>query len=350
MANHLHSTQRNWGTRIRELEYQDLDLIVLENELLRIGVLPGKGTDIIEINYKPLDLDFSWIAPGGVRNPNSHPATAGDATAPFLDNYPGGWQEIFPFGGAPSEVAGARFGQHGEVYASPWDVTIEEDTESSIAVTFSIRTRKMPFLIRKTIRMNAGHPSFTIDEHLTNESQVELPVMWGHHITFGQPFLRPGNDIRFPDGLVTIPHPEPVAPDGERRIQPTDFRWPHAHTPDGETLDLSVIPDRQTPSDMLYITEFPEKRAWYEIHDSERGAGCRVEWDRDVMPYLWYWQEFGAHTEYPWYGRAYVVGLEPFSSMPTNGSADAVENGTALLVEGGQTIDFNLTYEILASN
>ena len=48
------------------------------------------------------------------------------------------------------------------------------------------------------------------------------------------------------------------------------------------------------------------------------------------MPYLWYWQEFGATEGYQWYGRPYTTGLEPFSSYPTNGLAEAVENGTAL--------------------
>ena len=49
------------------------------------------------------------------------------------------------------------------------------------------------------------------------------------------------------------------------------------------------------------------------------------------MPYLWYWQEFGASEGYPWYGRHYNIGLEPFSSYPTDGLAEAVANGSALV-------------------
>ncbi|WP_344832616.1 hypothetical protein [Nonomuraea dietziae] len=44
------------------------------------------------------------------------------------------------------------------------------------------------------------------------------------------------------------------------------------------------------------------------------------------MPYLWLWQELGASTDWPWWGAAYVVGLEPFSSMPTDGLSAAVDN------------------------
>jgi hypothetical protein len=60
------------------------------------------------------------------------------------------------------------------------------------------------------------------------------------------------------------------------------------------------------------------------------GVRFRVEWDAATMPYLWYWQEYGASEGYPWYGRHYNIGLEPFSSYPTNGLAEAVENGSAL--------------------
>lgn len=104
--------QRNWGARIRDVEYQGMRLVILENELLRVGVLAGKGTDIVELNYKPRDLDFVWLAPGGVRNPAASGGMYRDPLATFVETYPGGWQEVFPNGGAPSTHAGAQFGQH----------------------------------------------------------------------------------------------------------------------------------------------------------------------------------------------------------------------------------------------
>jgi hypothetical protein len=58
------------------------------------------------------------------------------------------------------------------------------------------------------------------------------------------------------------------------------------------------------------------------------------------MPYLWFWQEFGATQGYPWYGRHYNIGLEPFSSYPTSGLAEAVRNGTALTIGAKETRHF----------
>jgi hypothetical protein len=343
----IHPIQRNWGARIRDVVYHGMRLVILENERLRIGVLAGKGTDIIELNYKPLDLDFAWLTPGGVQDPTSYLSTSPDPLAAFLDNYPGGWQEILPNGGAPSRYGGAQFGQHGEVFALPWDVAIVEDAEDAVAVRFSVRTRKTPFLLEKTIHLVSGEAGFRLDERLTNESPVTMRAMWGHHITFGQPFLRPGCRIRLPAGVTAIPHPDDVAPGGRRIADTEPFAWPNARNPAGDALDLGLLPERGAPGDLVYLTGFPDEQAWYEIRDEDRGVGSRIEWDARHMPYLWYWQEFGAHTAYPWYGRNYNIGLEPFSSFPTNGLAEAVENDSALHMESGEARYFWLTMSVL---
>ncbi len=65
-----------------------------------------------------------------------------------------------------------------------------------------------------------------------------------------------------------------------------------------------------------------------------------------MLPYLWLWQELGASTDYPWWGQAYVVGLEPFSSYPTNGLAAAVDNGTALRFGPGQRRDLQWSVRV----
>lgn len=344
MTDQQYRPQRNWGARLRDVMYQGLRMVILENELLRIGVLAGKGADLVELNYKPRDMDFTWLAPGGVRNPASHAATAPDNRAAFRENYPGGWQEIFPNGGMPSSYDGADYGQHGEVFNVPWDVNIIDDTEEEVAVRFTVRTRKSPCVIEKTIRLQRKAAGFQIEERLRNESPVQIRAMWGHHITFGPPFLQPGCGIRLPDGISVQPHPEAVAPGGRRVSGPGSFPWPKDP---GNATDLSVVPDPGTPSDVVYLTGFPGGEAWYEVFRPEANLGMRVEWDARQMPFMWYWQEFGGTTGYPWYGRNYNIGLEPFSSAPSLGLADAVANGTALTLEPGEERQFWLRATVI---
>jgi hypothetical protein len=278
--------------------------VVLENELLRVTVLVDKGTDVVEFLAKRHDMDFVWWSADGLRAPSGG----------FLDHYEGGWQEVMPNGGAPSRHRGADFGQHDEVAGLRWDHSVEADREDEIAVRFAVRTVRVPLRLEKVMRLRSGEAVLYIEEELTNESPVPVDAMWGHHITFGAPFARAGSRVLLPPGLETVWHPVPINPSGSRR-SPSD--------------DLSVLPPPGTPSDLCYLTGFGDVGS-YEVAGSE--LGLRVEWDAGVLPWLWYWQEFGAWTDHPWYGRHYNIGLEPFSSRPTDGLATAVANGTALTV------------------
>ena len=64
------------------------------------------------------------------------------------------------------------------------------------------------------------------------------------------------------------------------------------------------------------------------------------------MPVLWYWQEFGHSSDYPWYGRVYTVGLEPNSGMPTTGSGGPMDYGQALTLGPGESRTFWLELDV----
>ena len=53
---------------------------------------------IVEFRYKPRDLDFLDFAPGGIRDPvRTIPSAV--SSAPYLDYFSGGWNEILPNSG-----------------------------------------------------------------------------------------------------------------------------------------------------------------------------------------------------------------------------------------------------------
>ncbi len=339
--------QRNWGTRILEYTYQGMRTVFLENEQLRIGILVDKGTDLFEFNYKPRDQDFVWLSPKGVQNPIAYLSTLPDPLATFLDSYLGGWQEILPNGGVPSSYLGAHFGQHGEVSNLPWDYRIVEDSAEQVAVTFTVRLQKVPLAVEKTLRLRSKEGYFSIEEVLVNESDIPLRAMWGHHITFGQPFLDEHCSIRLPEQITIHPHPTLIHPQGRRVNGGKQYSWPLAEGANGEQLDLSRIPPQGTISEIVYLSGF--QQGWYEIFNQRKSLGLRVEWDARCMPYLWFWQEFGASQAYPWYGRAYTIGLEPFSSYPTDGIAQAVANETALVLEPRQHQHFSCRARVIES-
>lgn len=335
MTYRRHRPARNWGARLHEITWFGLRAVVLENELLRVTVLVDKGGDVAEFCYKRRDMDFVWLTPEGLRNPRDVAGAADDDVAAFLDHYEGGWQEVLPNGGAPSTYRGAALAQHGEVAGLPWDADIVADDPGEVAVRLSVRARRLPLRVTKTFRLISGEPELLIEEELTNESGVAVDVMWGHHIVFGAPFLRPGHRIRLPGGVKVIPHEIALNPEGRRVRTGGPYAWPTVPGEAGGEIDLGVVPDYGEPSDVLYLTGLPA--GWYEIVDPEAVLGLRVRWDESVLPNLWLWQELGASRGHPWWGRAYVVGLEPFAGYPTNGLAEAVENGSALTLQPHET-------------
>lgn len=335
--------RRNWAARLRHLTLDGLRAVTLENERLRVTVLPDKGGDVVEFLHKPTDTDFVWLSPQGLRDPRDHRHGAADDVAQFVDHYEGGWQEVFPNGGAPSEYRGARLAQHGEVAGLPWSCEVVADCEEEVAVRLAVRTRRLPYRVEKVFRLRAGTAALEVEGRVTNEADLALHAMWGQHIVFGAPFLRAGARIRLPEGVRVIPHATPIGPSGRRVRAGGPWRWPVVPADGGGETDLSVVPERGGPSDIVYLTGFPE--GWYEISGD---IGIRVEWDAALLPYLWMWQELGASTGYPWWGRACTLGLEPFAGMPTDGLAAAVANGSALSLGPQETKVSRWRAEVLA--
>src|SRR5690606_26238688 len=181
---------RNWGARLRHGALGGLSAVTLENELLRVTVLPGKGGDVVEFLHKPTDTDFVWLSPLGLRDPREHLHGAADDVAQFVDHYEGGWQEVFPNGGAPSEYRGARLAQHGEVAGLPWRYEVVTDTEREVAIRLHVRTRRLPYRLERTLRLRSGTAALEVEGRAVNESGLGLHAMWGHHLVYGTPFLR----------------------------------------------------------------------------------------------------------------------------------------------------------------
>ena len=71
--------------------YHGLRVIQIQNEILRLDVLPERGGNIFRLIDKPRDLDLLWISPRVA----PHLAALG---ADFDDHWAGGWDDAFPGG------------------------------------------------------------------------------------------------------------------------------------------------------------------------------------------------------------------------------------------------------------
>lgn len=333
--------ERNHGCRVSDSwTYRGLKTVILENDLLRVVILADKGADIYQFIHKPTDLDFMWRSPWGVRDPSKFIATSGGLTESWLDVYEGGWQTVLPGGGFPSEYSGAEMGLHAEVNTIPWDCNIIEDTLNKVSVRFWVRTYRTPMFFEKTLTLVKGSPVLEIEEVLTNEGEEDTQCVWGEHITLGPPFLSENCIIDLPGGTL-FNHPEDPHPNSSRLKPGARTEWPWTEGKNGEVVDLRIVPSKEIRAyDQSYITDVV--KGWYAVRNTHLGLGFGVQYDPKVFPYLWYWQSLGGGFGYPWYGRTYNIGLEPFTSFANQGLASAISNGTALKLSPGEKVGTKL--------
>ena len=97
--------------------------LVLENDALRVAVLPGYGGWILSAFYKPRGVELLWQAPRGVI-PRDEPPVVPDPLFLYKARSPGGWPEIFPHGSAPTRTGDITMPFHGEAVNRAWSCEV----------------------------------------------------------------------------------------------------------------------------------------------------------------------------------------------------------------------------------
>jgi hypothetical protein len=316
--------------------YHGLRSVVLENADLRVLVLTDKGGDIASVVQKPTDLDFLWRSPVGVRDPNARSVRGGSADAAWLSTYEGGWQSLFPNGGWASSYGGLDLGLHDESAVLPWRATVLSSGDDCASIELTTQLVRTPLAARRRLTLHRDSPTLVVEETITNLAAAAFPLSYGQHIVFGPPFLSPACRIDLPGAVVRV-HPEQLDETG--MLQP-DSRstWPAVTCKDGSERDLRRVPGPDAgTADLLYLGDLAD--GWYAVTNTDLGVGLAVQFPADLYRYVWQWEVYGGNPGYPWWGRTYSLGLEPFTSATTRGLAAAIEDGSARWIEPGASIE-----------
>jgi hypothetical protein len=246
----------------------------------------------------------------------------GTSAERWLEMYPGGWQTLFPNGGDEAE----GYGFHGSACLAPYSFDAG-DTE------VTLRAEVAGFSIERNVSVRAD--GVDVVERITNLAARPRNTMWSHHPAFGAPLI--SGDARVECGARTF-----VADDA-RDVVHGDLQpgarsvWPQAVARDGAEVDLRLLPPDGAPLDRFgYCTGFDD--GWATIVGTD--LDVRLEWDARVFPCAWYWLEARATTGAPWFGEAYVFAIEPASTWPGRGLANArVKGNGPLTFAPGETIE-----------
>jgi hypothetical protein len=241
----------------------------------------------------------------------------------WIEAYPGGWQLLLPNGGDECTQRATTWGYHGEAALVPWMVA--DRTERSAVL--ETRLFSVPLHVRRELVIDGL--VLRITETVTNESPVELEVMWSHHPAFGPPFLEGGCILSAGCRTVLADDRAP----GTLLAPGSRHSWPHVATVDGASLDLTRIPPPGQPRAVLaYLCDFSS--GFYAVTNPRLGLGVGLRWPLDTFDKAWLWQEVRSSAEWPWFRRAYVLAVEPASTIPGQGMANARAKGQAGLLLG----------------
>jgi len=294
----------------------------MENELIRVGILPTKGADIVEFRYKPRDLDVLWHSSNPICPPGQQIPTTARSDGAFLDYFHGGWQEVFPSAGAATIYQGSELGVHGEVCLLPWDVTIIEDSSARIEIQFTVETFRLPFRLERNMSLTAGSSVLTLNERVINLGATDVAYQWGHHPAFGAPFLGPECIIDLPRCDASVPE---FAKDLKRR-------FPLGPVALDRVTQVLALESRT--EDVVLFTGFAE--GWAAIRNPHMGLAVGIYWDTAAFPFLWCWQAFGGCFRAPFFGRVYTLALEPFNCPPETLQSLANRSAARILTVGEQ--------------
>jgi hypothetical protein len=313
---------------------RSIETVSLENELVRATVLVNKGADIYELRWKPADIDVLWKSPWGLLDPGYQlpSSTSGQS---WLDAYEGGWQILFPSGAGPSEHMSAELPFHGEASLAAWTLESADVVDGAAEVQLSVRLRRSPFRLQRTMRLEADQSALVISELIRNEGGEPVEYMWGHHPAFGAPFLSGACVID--TGARALEADDSYASALSPLALSERMAWPMAGS-----VDLSIVPGQEQPRTMLgYLRDF--ESGWYAITNRELGFGVGLVWPAEILPYAWMWQEMHATSGFPWYRGCYVMAIEPNTSLPGQGLRAVMDKtGTHRTLAPGSTAELEL--------
>jgi len=298
--------------------------VTLENFAMRLAVRPDLGGRIDQI--EDCKTGHSWLWHPANYEPEATRSLSLDAS--FDAAWAGGWDEMFPNDAAGS-FQGRNLVDHGELWSQRWEVL----ECSPLKIRLGYQCQTVPVRVEKTIRLEPNAPQARLVYEFENQSGEQIPFLLKLHAAIA---IEAGDEILLPDCWV-----EPAFPEFSTVIgQPGKTRFPWAIAPNGETVDLRVVPPVSSKLREFYYSS-DLARGYCGIRNQRTQSALLMAFDTADFPYVWMFQSFGG-----WCDR-YVVVVEPCTTMPSD-LEEACRQQTVSILHPHETQRRVLTFELQA--
>jgi len=316
--------------QISSTQWHSLPAYTLENDHLRVVIVPQQGAKIASIFDKRNGRE--WLI-----QPTVSPVRPVPYGAPYHEYDMNSWDEMFPtiltceYPGN-GVFSGKVLPDHGEVWAMPWTV----DASDANGLALSVVGRALPYTLARRATLEAP-ATLRLDYHVTNTSPEALYYLWAAHPLYA---VDEQTEIVLPPQVKQLYNVHDVPPWGAHG---TRHDFPNPKTEDDKNWDLRRI-GAATRKDCRKFYVPPEiPVGWGALRQLDSGAWLRVDWDAATLPYLGIWIDEGSYATVP------TIALEP-----TNGFYDGLhiahERGQVVSLAPAQTHTWTLRVAVDAGS
>lgn len=281
--------------------------VVLENELVRLELVPGFGAKVISLLDRATGRE--WLTRG------FPPADGNRAEAVFGGEAAYGWDECLPSvsPGADPLDPSRELRDHGDVWGRPAEARLDARSVETVSEGVA-----WPYRFGRTLTLDSR--GVRLDYTLLSLTDRPLPFVWSIHPLLA---LEPGSTIHVPDATrMHLSHQAGLDLSGR------EVRWPRETTPGGRTVELDRVRGLEAGQVVkLYTCPVAHARAAVAAPD---GTWLGIEWDGGFAPYLGLWLDFGGWPAAPGH-PLHQVALEP-TTAPADDLPSAIARGQALIV------------------
>lgn len=287
-----------------------MESIRLQNDRVRIEVVPELGCKIISIHDIAHDYEWLWKDP----TRPLRPATFGEL---YQDFDISGFDECFPNIGISSYPLDSTLTlpDHGDLWSIPWTVRTE-----GLSLIAEVKGRSLPYVFSRTIELNG--PRVTFKYHVRNEKDSEIAFIWSAH-----PLFKVSGDMRIllnetPEMTKEFGFGGRLGPDGLDGYlgKYRSYLWPHALSENGKKVDLSFVTLEKSVTDKVILNSPLDGRL--SLKDSDSGRSLSFQYSPVEIPYL---------------GICFNLGAWPFNDNPgtwvaiepTTGCTDKLDESLA---------------------
>ncbi len=281
-----------------------LDFLLIENEFLRVEVVPILGGKITSVFNKVLQKEFLWHDKQLALQENP-------AGADYDSNFWGGIDELMP-NDIPEQIDDIEYPDHGELWTTGLNYEVKDDR---IVLFGLLKLSNLSY--RKEISLNSSSPRIVLTYHIQNEATTVRHFLWKMHAALQ---IAPGDYLK-----STALKGRVVYPASSRFEDTEEFLWPTI-----EGKDAALIPPKNGTMDFFYL--YPTQIGTMSLLMDNGKYRFGYEYDRMIFPYEWYFASYGQFRDH------YVAILEPATAMPVS-VREAIELKQCTVLGPGEVID-----------